>query len=266
MEQEDSISRISDSIAKSSIKPALIPFIVAGYPDFETTVNLLKLFEEKKAAAIEIGIPFSDPLADGSVIQKASKSALESGVNINKIFSMLEQIKNDFSTPIILFTYYNPVLSFGQTEFVQKAASLNIAGIIIPDLPLEESEDFAKTCKENNIDLIMLVSPTSSQERIQKIVKASTGFIYLVSSTGVTGVRDTFSSLLGNLIKSIKSLTEIPVAVGFGVSRAEHIQELKNLDADAAIIGSAIVKIIEHHKDEKNALIGKMSDYIDNLY
>lgn len=266
MAQEELISRIQDSINKSRLKPALIPFIVAGYPDFETTKKLLKLFEEKNAAAIELGIPFSDPLADGPVIQKASKASLENGTNINKIFEMLDEIKSDFSTPIILFTYYNPVLSIGQEEFIKKAASLNVSGIIVPDLPLEESEDFSKTCKENNIDLIMLVSPTSDMGRIEKISKASSGFIYLVSSTGVTGVRESFSTQLGNILEKIRGFAKIPVAVGFGISKAEHIKELKELNADAAIIGSAIVRLIDQYKDDKTLLISKMSEYLDSLY
>lgn len=266
MAHEELISKIQDSINKNSRKPALIPFIVSGYPDFETTKNLLKLFEEKKVAAIELGIPFSDPLADGPVIQKASKISLENGTNIDKIFEMLEDIKDNFSTPIILFTYYNPVLSFGVNEFIKKAASLKIAGIIIPDLPLEESEYFSKTCKENNIDLIMLVSPTSNIERIEKIAKASSGFIYLVSSTGVTGVRESFSEQLGNILQEIKSFTKTPIAVGFGISKTAHIKELKELNADAAIIGSAIIKLIDQYKDDKTLLINKMSEYLDSLY
>jgi len=205
-------------------------------------------------------------LADGPVIQKASKLSLENGTNIDKIFEMLEDIKENFSTPIILFTYYNPVLSFGVEKFIRKAASLNVSGIIIPDLPLEESEEVSEICKENNIDLIMLVSPTSNIERIEKIAKASAGFIYLVSSTGVTGVRESFSEQLGNILSKIKSFTKIPVAVGFGISKSEHIRELKELNADAAIIGSAIIKLIDQYKDDKILLINKMSEYLDSLY
>lgn len=266
MEQEGLISKIHDSINKSSNKPAFIPFIVSGYPNFETTKKLLKLFEEKKVAAIELGIPFSDPLADGPTIQKASKISLENGTNISKIFGMLEEIKNNFSTPIILFTYYNPVLSYGIESFIKKAASLNIKGLIIPDLPLEESEEISNLSKENNIDLIMLVSPTSNDDRIEKISKTSEGFIYLVSSTGVTGVRESFSAQLGDILAKIKSNTNTPVAVGFGVSKVEHIKELKDLSADAAIIGSAIIKLIDEFKHDEHLLIRKMSEYLDSLY
>ncbi len=266
MAQEELISKIQYSIDKAEKKPTLIPFIVSGYPDFDTTKKLLKLFEGKKVAAIELGVPFSDPLADGLVIQSASKISLENGTNINKIFDMLSEIKDDFSTPIILFTYYNPVMSYGQEEFIKKAASLNVSGVIVPDLPLEESESFSKTCKENNIDLIMLVSPTSKEKRIEKISKASSGFVYLVSSTGVTGVRESFSSMLGNILQQIKNYTNIPVAIGFGISKAEHIKELKKLDADAVIIGSAIIKLIDLYKKDKDLLISKMSEYLDSLY
>lgn len=266
MAQEELISKIQDSINKSTSKPALIPFIVSGYPDFETTKSLLKLFEDKKVAAVELGIPFSDPLADGPVIQKASKTSLENGTNINKIFEMLKELKeNSFSVPIILFTYYNPVLSFGTKDFIKKSASLGVSGMIIPDLPLEESEEFSKVCKENNIDLIMLVSPTSDNKRIEKIAKASRGFIYLVSSTGVTGVRESFSSQLKNILSNIKKVTKTPVSVGFGISKPEHIRELKELNADAAIIGSAVIKLIDEFKTDRNVLINKMAEYLDSL-
>jgi len=266
MAQEDSVSKISCTIKESMLKPAFIPFIVSGYPDFEITKKLLNLFQEKNAAAVELGIPFSDPLADGPVIQKASKASIENGTNIDKIFEMLEEIKNDFTLPIILFTYYNPVLTYGAENFIKKAASLNVSGIIIPDLPLEEAGDFSNLCKQNNIDFIMLVTPTSDKERIKKISQTSTGFVYLVSSTGVTGVRQSFSRILGDILKEIKEFSEVPVAVGFGVSSREHITELNNIGADAAIIGSAIVKIIDEYRHDESLLISQMSEYIDSLY
>ncbi len=266
MVPEELVSKISYSISSNPNKPALIPFIVSGYPNFETTKKLLNLFEEKKVAAIELGIPFSDPLADGPIIQKASKASLENGTNINKIFEMLAEIEDNFSIPIILFTYYNPVLSFGAENFIKKAASLNVSGIIIPDLPLEEADDFSQSCKANKIDFIMLISPTSDKERIKKIAETSAGFIYLVSSTGVTGVRENFSGMLGNILQDIKKVTKIPTAVGFGVSSQEHISELKTLGADAAIIGSAIVRLIDKYKDDESLLISEMSEYLNSLY
>lgn len=266
MVQEELISDIENSIKRSSIKPAFIPFIVAGHPNIDITKKLLKLFEEKKAAAIEIGIPFSDPLADGPVIQKASKVSLENGMNINKIFEMLEEIKNDFCVPLILFTNYNPVLNYGEEEFVKKAASVNVSGLIIPDLPPEEATVILKSCKEHNIDFTLLVTPTSEPERIKKIAELSSGFVYLVSSTGVTGVRDTFSDKLGNILNELKKTAKIPVGVGFGISKPEHIQELKTLGADAVIIGSAIVKLIEEYKNNESFLLDKVGNHIDKLF
>jgi len=260
------ISNLTNSINNSGKSPALIPFIVSGFPDFAATKALIKLFEEKGAAAVELGVPFSDPLADGSVIQKASKDAINSGVCLEKIFQMLLEIKADTQIPIILFTYYNPVLFYGCEKFVNSAKNAGVAGLIIPDLPLEEAEELSNLCKEAGIDLIMLVAPTSGMGRIEKIAKASTGFVYMVSSTGVTGVRETFSSQLGKIMPVIRNATDIPVAVGFGISKKAHLEEVKALGAEGAIIGSAIVRIIEEFKADKTLLISKMGEYLDNLY
>ncbi len=260
------MSEISKSISESKLKPAFIPFIVSGFPDFETTKELLHVFEKSGAAAVELGIPFSDPMADGPVIQAASKFAIENGVNLEKIFEMLEEVKASVRVPLILFSYYNPVLFYGCEKFINKAKSCNIKGLIIPDLPVEESAEFSKLCKQASIDLINLIAPTSSPERIENIAKQSEGFIYLVSSTGVTGVRESFSSVLGGLLKKIKNTVKTPVAIGFGVSKKEHIKEIIDLGADAAIVGSAIVKIINLHKDNKKAVLEKITDYIKELY
>lgn len=266
MEQGYTGSKIQNSITNSSKKPAFIPFIVSGFPNFEVTKDLLKFFEQKGAAAVELGFPYSDPLADGPVIQKASKFSLEQGTNINKIFGMLDEVKDTISVPIILFTYFNPVMKYGIENFVKKAASVNASGIIIPDLPLEESEEVISICKKYGIDFIMLVSPTSGEQRIKDIAQKSSGFIYLVSSTGVTGVREGFSNVLGGIFEQIKSVAQTPVAVGFGVSKSEHIQNLAELGADGAIVGSAIVKIIDEYKENKDLIIAKLAEYIDELY
>ncbi|EKE03885.1 MAG: tryptophan synthase subunit alpha [uncultured bacterium] len=260
------MSRISNSIKENYNNPALIPFIVSGYPNIETTKDLLFLFQEHKVAAIELGVPFSDPLADGPVIQKAAKSALETGINLDTIFDLLIDIRENIQTPIILFSYFNPILSYGLNNFISKAKSANVAGIIIPDLPIEESEEISELCQENNIDFVMLVAPTSDKDRIRSISQKASGFIYLVSSTGVTGVRDSFSETLSSIITEIKNTVSTPIAVGFGVSKPEHIASLKELNADGAIIGSALVKIIDQYKDEKALLLSKISEYLDSLY
>lgn len=266
MAHAESTLNIENSVRQSGLKPAFIPFIVAGHPNFTVTKKLIKLFEEKKASAVEIGIPFSDPLADGPVIQKASKLALDNGANIHKIFDMLEEIKNDCNVPLIMFSNYNPVLHYGESEFVKKAAEVNVSGLIIPDLPPEEADVILKSCKEHNIDFTFLVTPTSEPERIKLIASQSAGFVYLVSSTGVTGVRETFSDKLGNILGELKKTAKVPVGVGFGISKPEHIKELKELGTDAAIIGSAIVRLVEEYKDDTAVLIDKVSSYIDELF
>jgi len=266
MVQDPLTSKISLSINNSIKKPAFIPFIVSGYPDLKTTGELILLFQKHKAAAIELGIPFSDPLADGPVIQSAAKKALDNGATIDKIFNLLQNLKNNLKTPIILFSYINPIIRYGYEEFLKKAKDANVSGVIIPDLPVEESEEFAALCEKYDIDLIMLIAPTSDKERVLKISKASKGFIYLVSSTGVTGVRESFSSILSDLVKEIKSVSQVPVAVGFGISKPEHIVELKDLGAEGAIIGSALIKIIDGSMDNKELLLNNISTYINSLY
>lgn len=260
------VSRITESILKSSKQPAFIPFIVSGFPDLESTKLLIRTFEENGAAALELGIPHSDPLADGPVIQKASKQALENGVNPDKIFEMLEQLTDTGRMPIILFTYFNPVLRYGIENFIKRAVAAGVSGLIIPDLPLEESSEVSKLCKSLNLDLIMLVSPASGPERTRNIAMQSSGFIYLVSSTGVTGVRSRFSEGIEGICRGIRDVTDTPIAVGFGVSQPEHILELRELGVNGAIIGSAIIKIIEKYGDNRELLVDNINKYIKTLY
>jgi tryptophan synthase alpha chain len=266
MEQNLKISKLSQSITDSELKPAFIPFIVAGYPDMESTKDLLKLFQNKGAAAIELGLPFSDPLADGHVIQQAANESLKNGTNVENIFELLEGIKHEITTPIIIFTYFNLVLHYGLDNFINRAKECNIAGLIVPDLPYEESDELRNLCNKADLDLIMLVAPTSGKERIEMISKVSKGFIYMVSSTGVTGVRSSFSESLREVLKIIKNTVNLPVAVGFGVSENEHIKELSKMNVQGAIVGSAIIKVISEYKENKKLLLNKVSEFIDVLY
>lgn len=260
-------SKITNKIKENNLKPSLIPFLVSGFPNLEVTKNLILSFDKiNYISAIEVGVPFSDPLADGPVIQIASKEALANGTNLTKILEMLVSIKDEISTPIILFTYVNTVINQGIENFFKLSSSAGVSGVIIPDLPLEESEKFLDYCNLYNIELIMLVAPTSDRERIKNIASVSKGFIYLVSSTGVTGVREGFSSLLSELIKNIKIVSDIPVCVGFGVSKTEHIQELKELGVEGAIIGSAIIKVIDKNKHVPENIVNEVNKYIGSLY
>lgn len=266
MVREGCLSKISVSILESEKEPALIPFIVSGFPNLDVTEKLIKKFQEKGCSALELGLPYSDPLADGPVIQSASKYALDNGMNINKIFDFLIQKKEEFTIPLILFSYVNPIIKFGFEKFVKKAKESNVSGVIVPDLPLEEAEEFSSLCADNGIDFIMLVAPTSDKQRIKALSEKSKGFIYLVSSTGVTGVRESFSALLSSIKDEIKLYAKTPIAVGFGVSDSNHIQELKNLGVEGAIIGSAFVKILDKYKNNQEELILQVENFINSLY
>jgi len=265
MEQEV-ISRIHKSILSSRRSPAFIPFVEVGYPDMEFSKELFYLFQKKGAAAIEVGIPFSDPLADGPVIQKASKKALENGVTLQKAFDLLEEIKDNMEVPLIVFSYLNPVLNFGLENFVKELKDKNVAGVIIPDLPVEESEEIAGLLKRNQIDFIFLISPTSTEKRIKNIAESSSGFIYLVSSTGVTGIRDSFSTMLASVLTKIKGFSPLPVAVGFGVSKTEHIDNLREIGVDGAVIASVFLKIIDQYSGNPGLAMRKIGVHIEDLY
>ncbi len=265
MEQE-AISRVNQSIVDSRRNPAFIPFVEVGYPDLEFSKELFYLFQEKGAAAIEVGIPFSDPLADGPVIQKASKIALENGINLQKAFEFLGDIKANMKVPLILFSYLNPILNFGLDNFVRELKDKNVAGVIIPDLPLEESGELLEKLGGNNIDFIMLVSPTSNAGRIEKISKASSGFIYLVSSTGVTGVRENFSVMLKDVFYKIKSASSLPVAVGFGVSKPGHLMNLREIGVEGAVMASIFLRIVDKYLPDRPLALEKVAEYIEELY
>ncbi|MEA5603262.1 tryptophan synthase subunit alpha [Nostoc sp. UHCC 0252] len=221
---------------------ALIPFITAGDPDLETTAKALQVLDQSGADIIELGIPYSDPLADGPVIQAAATRALQKGTKLEQVLEMLQGITPKLRSPIILFTYYNPILHRGIDKFLQQIAAAGVAGLVVPDLPLEEAAGLLEPAKEMGIDVILLVAPTSDAKRIEAIAHSSQGFIYLVSVTGVTGVRSQLENRVSDLLKQIRGVTEKPIGVGFGISEAAQARQVKEWGADAAIVGSAFVK------------------------
>ncbi|BAZ39700.1 tryptophan synthase alpha subunit [Calothrix sp. NIES-4101] len=223
-------------------KCAFIPFITAGDPDLHTTAEALRVLDKSGASMIELGVPYSDPLADGPVIQAAATRALLQGTNLEAILEMLTATTPHLQAPIILFTYYNPILNRGIDNFLSAIKQAGVAGLVVPDLPLEESANLLEPAAAMGIDLILLVAPTSSPERIAAIAHASQGFIYLVSVTGVTGVRSQIETRVSDLLKQIRAVTDKPVGVGFGISEAEQAKQIKDWGADAIIVGSAIVK------------------------
>jgi tryptophan synthase alpha chain len=227
---------------KQNQECALIPFITAGDPDLETTAAALKILDSNGADFIELGIPYSDPLADGPVIQAAATRALQNGTKLENVLEMLKATIPSLRAPIILFTYYNPILHRGIDKFLEQIAAVGVAGLVVPDLPLEEAAGLLKPATERGIDLILLIAPTSSSERIEAIAHSSQGFIYLVSVTGVTGVRSQVEVRVSDLLRQIRQVTDKPIAVGFGISQPEQATQVKDWGADGAIVGSAFVQ------------------------
>ncbi len=229
---------------KSNKKLALMPFIMAGDPNVEITSEILLKLQENGADLIELGIPYSDPLADGPTIQLSASRALKAGTTPRKVITILDSLKGKLNIPIVLFSYLNPLLCFGFEEFCDMASNAGVSGLIIPDLPLEEAYKFSNVVRTYSMDLILLVAPTTPFERMKKISNYSKGFTYLVSVTGVTGERNKMENRVENLITKLKQINNNPIAVGFGISTPEHINKVREWGADGVIIGSAFVKRI----------------------
>jgi tryptophan synthase alpha chain len=221
---------------------ALIPFITAGDPDLETTAQALRVLDQSGADIIELGVPYSDPLADGPTIQAAATRALQRGVRLDDVLEMVKNVAPEVKAPIVLFIYYNPILNRGIESFLKEIAAVGVQGLVVPDLPLEEAESLLKPAAEIGIEVILLVAPTSPQERIEAIAQQSQGFIYLVSVTGVTGMRTELESRVQDILVQMRTVTNKPIGVGFGISQPEQAQQVKNWGADAVIVGSAFVK------------------------
>lgn len=225
-------------------KKLFIPFITAGDPSGDATIELALSLQKTGATAIELGIPYSDPLADGPVIQRASQRSLSEGMNIVKAMELVPSMRQrGLTIPIILFTYYNPVLQLGKESFFALAEKNTIDGLLVPDLPYEESEDLRESCKQHGVTFISMVAPTSSQ-RLKKIVSSAEGFLYCVSSLGVTGSRKTFDTRIFDFLSDVKREASVPVVVGFGVSSKEHVDELTKV-CDGVVVGSALIEVVE---------------------
>lgn len=260
------MSRISDTFERlqSQGRAALMPYISAGHPTLETTEALLHALEKSGADLIELGIPYSDPLADGPTVQRAGQIALQNGATIPKIHAMMKRVREQGLTiPVLYMVYYNCVFRHGEERFLDDAAAAGIDGLIIPDLPLEEAEGVEKMAAERNIDLVYLLAPTSTPERIAEAGRRSRGFIYCVSLTGVTGARDRLSDALDPMLARIRAATSLPLAVGFGVSLPGHAAAVAEM-ADGVIVGSALVERIDRAADQSQAVV-EASAYICSL-
>ncbi|PMB50426.1 tryptophan synthase subunit alpha [Fischerella thermalis CCMEE 5201] len=236
-----SISHYFESL-RTSNQCALIPFVTAGDPDLEITAEALRVLDSSGADLIELGVPYSDPLADGPVIQAAATRALKQGTRLANVLEMAQTVTRNLRSPIILFTYYNPILNLGKISFLEQAAASGIKGLVVPDLPLDEASDLLELADAVGIEVTLLVTPTSSKERIQAIARQSHGFIYLVSVTGVTGVRSHLQKQVKYILEDIRNITDKPIGVGFGISSPEQARQVKEWGADAVIVGSAFVE------------------------
>lgn len=234
---------------KKKGKKAFIPYIMAGDPDLEKTREVILTFEEVGADVVELGIPFTDPLADGPTIQRAAERALRAGVTLRKVIGFVRELRQLTHIPIALMTYYNPVFKYGEERLVRDAVDSGVDGLIIPDLPPDEAEGLIRLSRKAGISTIFLLAPTSTEDRIKKIAKASTGFIYYVSITGITGARLEINESLVDSIKNIRAITDKPLCIGFGVSNPEEASRMSAI-ADGVIVGSAIVKIL-HESPER---------------
>ena len=251
------MSRISKAFMN---KKAFIAFLTAGDPDYETSLENFKAVIEAGADIIEMGIPFSDPIAEGPVIQEADIRALNSGMTTDKVFKMAKELRSCYDIPIVFMTYANPVYHIGAEKFFENAAKAGVDGIIIPDCPYEERSEFEETASKYGIDLISMIAPTS-EDRIKTIASCAKGFIYVVSSLGVTGVRNEIKTDLDSMIKMIKEVTDVPAAIGFGISTPEQASVISK-KADGVIVGSAMVKQVA--QCGKNAS-GMLSEYVRSM-
>jgi len=258
------MSRISETFArlKRENKKGFIPFITAGDPDLQTTKRLMIELARVGATVIELGVPFSDPMADGPVIQRASERALRHGFGLPEIFDVVRDVRKETKVPIVLFSYFNPLLQFGLEKLVREAEDAEVDGILVTDLAPEESARFSAMLRAHEIDLIFLVAPTSTDERLKMIAERASGFIYAVSRAGVTGAREDVSAEAEKLVNRVRIVSKLPVAVGFGISKPEQVRAVSRY-ADAAVVGSAIVKMIEE-SSTKDA-VSNVSQFVREL-
>jgi len=248
---------------KRKNKKAFIAFITAGYPSLGVTKKLILEFDKIGVDIVELGVPFSDPLADGPVIQESSQVALRNKVTLSKILDLVKELRRQTDMPLTLMTYYNPVFCFGEESFTKKARAAGVDGLIVPDLPPEEAGTLTKLAHKNKLDIISFISPTTSRMRMKNITAISRGFIYYVSLTGVTGPRAELPLDLRRHIKEIKKVTKKPVCVGFGVSSASQVKKVYRI-ADGVIVGSAIIKKIKENLKRKD-LAKRVSRFVCGL-
>nr|YP_009244312.1 tryptophan synthase alpha subunit [Gelidium vagum]AMK96554.1 tryptophan synthase alpha subunit [Gelidium vagum] len=254
---------ISETLQNQSSSCSLIPFITAGYPTLQTTVNIIYALDSKGADIIELGIPYSDALADGPTIQDASKAAIKQGVHLDQILDLLKEVIPKITTPIVIFTYYNPILAVGTMSFISKVSKSGVKGLVVPDLPLEEMDYVSQLCFSFKIELILFIAPTSSESRVTSILAKSPGCIYLVSSNGVTGMGQQVDKQIGPLVKFIKSKTNKSIMLGFGIASLDQAHSASQLNIDGIVVGSAFIKQISN--SDYNNIVVDVGIFCQNL-
>jgi tryptophan synthase alpha chain len=255
-------SRIADAFTRlrSEGRPGLVTYTTAGDPDLPRSAEILKALDRAGADVLEVGVPFSDPLADGPVIQRATERALAAGGSLRASLALIQQVRPQIAAPIVVFSYANPIMRMGIETFAKQAAAAGVDGVLALDLPIEEAGEFRETLKREGIDTIFLLSPTTTDARIRRAAELGSGFLYGISRLGVTGARDRVASGADALVRRIRAHTTMPIALGFGISRPEHVAEV-GVYADAAVVGSALVsKIAEHGTDAK--LVERVEEYV----
>ena len=260
MSRSGSIARASRGVSEQfadvlrNNRRAFIPFICAGDPDLESTKKALKILDDAGADIIELGVPYSDPLADGPVIQAAATRALFNGATLEKVIALVKEMSPKIKAPIVMFTYFNPIYQRGVDKFCADIAAAGAKGLLVPDIPLEETYSMSEIASKHGIELVLLSTPTTPVERAKKIAQATKGFVYLVSVTGVTGVQTSVATRVESLVEELRSVTDKPIAVGFGVSEAKHAKQIVEWGADGVIVGSALVRALGEAKTPEEGL------------
>ncbi|HUR35175.1 MAG TPA: tryptophan synthase subunit alpha [Vicinamibacterales bacterium] len=259
------MSRLAETFARlrREGRPGLVTYTTAGDPDLARSADILRALSRAGADVLEVGVPFSDPLADGPVIQRATERALAAGGSLRASLHVIETVRRDVETPIVIFSYANPIVRMGLDAFAERAAAAGVDGVLALDLPVEESDEFRDALSRVGLDTIYLLSPTTTEARIRKAGALGSGFLYGISRLGVTGARDTVAAGAEEMVRRIRSLTGLPLALGFGISRPEHVAEV-GAYADAAVVGSALVALIADAGDSPQ-LIARVEEYVGRL-
>lgn len=258
------MSRISETFerCKAENRTALMPYITAGYPDLETSEQIILSLVDAGADLIEVGTPFSDPLADGSTVQHTSQVSLSQGTTLRDCIALVKRVREaGVEVPLMLMGYFNPIVKYGVEQFVADCAEAGVDGFIVPDLPIEESKRMSESTSKHGLDLIFMVAPTTTDDRLQLVGEHGTGFVYCVSVTGVTGARDSMSATLKPYMERVRQHTKQPLAVGFGISTPENVTEVGKV-SDGAIVGSALINYMNEHEDDMAAAAGRFMRYL----